>query len=97
VTLIPNIPAASCRAGDYANTHNICSRSSSSRINEEVPSFKPRRWIVEVAHSWFNNFRKLKVRYEKSARNCLAFHHIAASFIALRRCHAVNGRNVIYR
>ena len=58
--------------------------------------FKPRRWIVEVAHSWFNNFRKLKVRYEKSARNCLAFHHIAASFIALRRCHAVNGRNVIY-
>jgi putative transposase len=58
--------------------------------------FKPRRWIVEVAHSWFNNFRKLKVRYEKSASNCLAFHHIAASFIALRRCHAVNGRNVIY-
>lgn len=57
---------------------------------------KPRRWIVEVAHSWFNNFRKLKVRYEKSARNCLAFHHIAASFIALRRCHAINGRNVIY-
>lgn len=58
--------------------------------------FKPRRWIVEVAHSWFNNFRKLKVRYEKSASNCLAFHHIAASFIALRRCHAINGRNVIY-
>jgi putative transposase len=57
---------------------------------------KPRRWIVEVAHSWFNNFRKLKVRYEKSASNCLAFHHIAASFIALRRCHAINGRNVIY-
>lgn len=58
--------------------------------------FKPRRWIVEVAHSWFNNFRKLKVRYEKSASNCLAFHHIAASFIALRRCHALNGRNIIY-
>ena len=29
--------------------------------------FKPRRWIVEVSHSWFNNFRKLKVRYEKGA------------------------------
>jgi hypothetical protein len=58
--------------------------------------FKPRRGIVEVAHSWFNNFRKLKVHYEKSASNCLAFHHLAASFIALRRCHAVNGRNVIY-
>jgi len=58
--------------------------------------FKPRRWIVEVAHSWFNNFRKLKVRYEKSASNCLALHHLAASFIALRRCHAVNGKNIIY-
>ncbi len=23
--------------------------------------FKPRRWSVEVSHSWFNNFRKLKV------------------------------------
>ncbi len=59
--------------------------------------FKPRRWIVEVAHSWFHNFRKLKVRYEKSARNCLALHHIAAAFIALRRCHTKNGRNVIRR
>ena len=57
---------------------------------------KPRRWIVEVSHSWFNNFRKLKVRYEKSAKNCLALHHIAASFIALRRCHGKNGKNVIY-
>lgn len=58
--------------------------------------FKPRRWIVEVSHSWFNNFRKLKVRYEKSVRNCLALHHIAAAFIALRRCKTKNGRNVIY-
>lgn len=58
--------------------------------------FKPRRWIVEVAHSWFNLFRKLKVRYEKSVKNCLALHHIAASLIALRRCHAKNGRNIIY-
>lgn len=58
--------------------------------------FKPRRWIVEVAHSWFHNFRKLKVRYEKSSRNCLALHHIAAAFIALRRCSAKNGRNIIY-
>ncbi len=58
--------------------------------------FKPRRWIVEVAHSWFHNFRKLKVRYEKSTKNCLALHHIAAAFIALRRGAAKNGRNIIY-
>ena len=29
------------------------------------PSFKARRWVVEVTHSWFNRFRKLLVRYEK--------------------------------
>jgi Transposase DDE domain len=33
--------------------------------------FKPRRWIVEVLHSRFNNLRKLKVRYKKATANCL--------------------------
>jgi hypothetical protein len=28
-------------------------------------AYKARRWIVEVAHSWLNRFRKLLVRYEK--------------------------------
>jgi IS5 family transposase len=28
------------------------------------PTKKARRWVVEVAHSWFNRFRKLLVRYE---------------------------------
>jgi putative transposase len=58
--------------------------------------FKPRRWIVEVSHSWFNNFRKLKVRYEKTAANCLALHHLAAATIALRRCRSKTGKNIIY-
>jgi putative transposase len=58
--------------------------------------FKPRRWIVEVAHSWFNLFRKLKVRYEKTTANSLALHHLAAATIALRRCHDKNGKNIIY-
>jgi putative transposase len=58
--------------------------------------FKPRRWIVEVSHGWFNNFRKLKVRYEKTAANCLALHHLAAATIAFRRCKAKNSRNIIY-
>jgi putative transposase len=58
--------------------------------------FKPRRWIVEVSHSWFNLFRKLKVRYEKTAANSLALHHLAAATIALRRCHGKNRRNIIY-
>ena len=58
--------------------------------------FKPRRWIVEASHSWFNLFRKLKVRYEKTTANSLALHHLAAATIALRHCHSKNGRNIIY-
>ncbi|MFZ1445855.1 MAG: transposase, partial [Candidatus Dechloromonas phosphoritropha] len=44
-----------------------------------------RRWIVEVAHSWFNRFRKLLVRYEKLERSFLALNHLAASIMALRK------------
>ena len=58
--------------------------------------FKPRRWIVEVSHSWFNNFRKLKVRYEKTTANVLALHHLAAATIALRRCRSKTRKNIIY-
>jgi IS5 family transposase len=36
------------------------------------PGKKARRWVVEVAHSWFNRFRKLLVRYEKLERSFLA-------------------------
>ncbi len=37
-----------------------------------------RRWLVEVAHSWCNRFRRLLVRWEKQAANYLAFVHLAA-------------------
>ena len=46
---------------------------------------KARRWIVEVAHSWFNRFRKLLVRYEKLERSFLALNHLAASIMAFRK------------
>jgi IS5 family transposase len=49
------------------------------------PAKKARRWIVEVAHSWFNRFRKLLVRYEKLERSFLALNHLAAAIIAFRK------------
>jgi transposase len=49
------------------------------------PEKKARRWVVEVAHSWFNRFRKLLVRYEKLERSFLALNHLAASIIAFRK------------
>ena len=49
------------------------------------PKKKARRWVVEVAHSWFNRHRKLLVRYEKLDRSFIALNHLAASIMALRK------------
>lgn len=49
------------------------------------PDKKARRWVVEVAHSWFNRFRKLLVRYEELDRCFLALNHLAASIMAFRK------------
>ena len=52
---------------------------------QQYPGKQPRRWIVEVAHSWFNRFRKLLVRYEKLERSFVALHHLAAAIIVFRK------------
>jgi len=53
-----------------------------------------RRWIVEVAYSWFSRFRKPLVRYEKLERSFLTLHHLAAAIIVLRKVPATI--NIIY-
>lgn len=55
---------------------------------------RPRRWVVEVAHSWFTRFRKLLVRYEKLHRSYLALTMLAAAIICFRLVPAKV--NIIY-
>jgi transposase len=45
---------------------------------------KARRWVVERTHSWMNNYRKLKVRYEKKAANFEGLLHLATALICWR-------------
>lgn len=45
----------------------------------------PRRWVVEVAHSWFNRFRRLLTRWEKRAACYLGFVQLAAVLIIYRK------------
>jgi putative transposase len=45
----------------------------------------PRRWVVEVAHAWFNRFRRLLTRWEKQARHYLGFVQLAAILIIYRK------------
>jgi putative transposase len=63
---------------------------------DKNPAFKPRRWVVEVCHSWFNRFKKILVRYEKTHRSYLGLLMFAASIIVLRKIKRENMGNIIY-
>ena len=95
-----------CADAGYASKEvevNLCERGYIPHIKgrgQEVqelkknPSRKARRWVVEVAHSCFNRFRKLLVRYEKLERSFLALNYLAAAIITLRKIKAKV--NIIY-
>ena len=55
------------------------------------PKFKGRRWVVELTHSWFNRFRKLIPRYEKTDCSYLALTSLAAALITLNQVMAIYG------
>jgi transposase len=44
-----------------------------------------------LGHSWFNRFRKLSPRYEKTARAYLGLVMLAAAMIALNKVIAIYG------
>jgi transposase len=43
------------------------------------------RYVVERTLSWFGNFRRLKLCYERTAEHFQAFHEIAASLICVNK------------
>jgi len=45
---------------------------------------KPRRWVVERSHSWFNRFRRILVRWEKRASSFMGMLHLVCGLIAWR-------------
>jgi transposase len=85
-------PAKKC-IEDHGFTPHVRSRGEDTSRNGAHPDGKPRRWVVESSHSWFNKFRKIPTRYEKKRENYLALTHLAASVITYRKI--VNGK-VIY-
>jgi transposase len=69
-------------------------RSRGEERKQRTQGKRPRRWVVEVAHSWFTRFRKLLVRYEKMHRSYLALTMLAAAIISFR--HVPAKINIIY-
>ena len=70
---------------DHGYIPHVKGRRQEAGELKHHPAKRARRWIVEVAHSWFNRFRKLLVRYEKLERSFLALNHLAAAIIAFRK------------
>ena len=64
---------------------HIRSRGEEKRERKEHPGYKPRRWVVEVLHSWMNRFRKVLVRFEELESSALALLQLACAYIVLKR------------
>lgn len=75
----------------YGYIPHVRSRGEEIKEKEKNPNYKPRRWVVESSHSWFNRFRKIMVRHEKTHASYLALHHLAAAIIALRKIGFIYG------
>jgi transposase len=50
---------------------------------------KAHRWVVERIHSWLNNFRKLRIRYEKISLSYLGLLMFACAFVCFRQIDAI--------
>jgi transposase len=69
---------------EFGFTLHIRSRGEAAQAIKREAGFKARRWVVERTHSWMNRFRRILVRWDKSAANYIAFLHFACALIALR-------------
>jgi len=69
-------------------------RPRGAEKKQRATGTRARRWVVEVAHSWFTRFRKLLVRYEKLHRSYEALTMLAAAIITFR--HVPATINIIY-
>ena len=72
-------------------TPHIRPRGEEKKLIEKDPTFKARRWVVELSHSWFNRFRKLIPRYEKTDLSYNALNALAASMIVLNKVMVIYG------
>ena len=70
---------------------HIRPRGEEKKQIERDPSFKPRRWVVELSHSWFNRFRKLIPRYEKTDLSYNGLTALAAAMIVLNKVKIIYG------
>lgn len=69
---------------NWGYTAHIKGRGEEEAERKTIPGYRARRWVVERTHSWFNRFRRLLIRWEKSSANYLAMLHFACAWITFR-------------
>ena len=69
----------------HGYTPHVRSRGEERSEKERIPGHKARRWVVEACHSWINRFRKLLVRFEKTAESYMGLLHFACAIICWNR------------
>ena len=70
---------------------HVKKRGDEIQEKKHNPSWKARRWVVEVSHSWFSRFRKILVRYEKLSDTYMALLHMAAAIITYGKVGIIYG------
>lgn len=78
-------PATREAVTDRGYIPHIRARGEEMQAQRVIPGYRPRRWVVEVTHSWLNRFRKLLVRFEKRLATHLGLLQFACATIVLRR------------
>jgi transposase len=71
----------------YSFTDQIRSRGEEQLKMERNRKRRPHRWVVERAHAWMNQFRRLLVRWERKVAHYLAFVQFACAVIVFRHPH----------
>lgn len=70
---------------------HIRPRGEEKKLKESDPLFEPKRWVVECCLSWFNRYRKLIPRYEKTDASYNALTALAAAMITLNKVMVIYG------
>lgn len=70
---------------------HVRSRGEERAERAANPGYRARRWVVELCHSWFNRFRKILVRFEKTEASHTALLHSACAIIVWRRVGVIYG------
>ena len=78
------------RMMEYGYMPHVKSRSKEV-AEKKTQDSKPKRWVVEACHSWMNNFRKLRVRYEKTHSSYIGLCKLACAIITLNKIGIVYG------